>query len=122
VTPADVHAAWVRVSSPTPPPRVVLDHVAPVRVSVGEAVEDLLALLPEAGRVSFRRLTDGISDRMEVIVRFLAVLELYKQGLVDLDQAVTFGDLEVCWVDEADRGEGDRAGPGVFAGVDSYDG
>lgn len=114
VTPADVHAAWLRVSSPVPVPRVVLDHVAPIRVSVGEAVEDLLAFLPEAGRVTFRRLTEGVADRMELIVRFLAVLELYKQGLVDLDQAVTFGDLEVCWVAAADRE--------AFAGVDSYDG
>jgi segregation and condensation protein A len=97
-----------------PVPRVVLDHVAPIRISVGEAVDALLAFLPEAGRVTFRRLTDGIVDRMEVIVRFLAVLELFKQGLVDLDQAVTFGDLEVCWV-----AAGERA---TFAGVDSYDG
>jgi segregation and condensation protein A len=113
VTPADVHAAWLRVSSPTPPPRVVLDHVAPVRVSVGEAVEALLALLPGAGPVTFRVLNDGVVDRMEVIVRFLAVLELYKQGLIELDQAVTFGDLQVSWVGEAGA---------VLSAMDSYDG
>lgn len=114
VTPADVHAAWLRVSAPAPPPpRVVLDHVAPIRVSVDEAVEELLARLPGAGLLTFRALTEGMADRMEVIVRFLAVLELYKQGLIDLGQAVTFGDLEVSWVGE----------PGsVFAGADSYDG
>lgn len=114
VTPADVHAAWLRASSPVPVPRVQLDHVAPIRRSVGEAVEDLLAFLPDAGRVTFRRLTDGIADRMELIVRFLAVLELYKQGVVDIDQASTFGDLEVCWVAAADRD--------ALAGVDAYDG
>ena len=114
ITPANIHAAWLRASAPAPPPpRVQLDHVAPVRVSVGEAVDDLLARLPGAGLLTFRALTEGLVDRMEVIVRFLAVLELYKQGLIELGQAVTFGDLEVSWVGE----------PGsVFAGADSYDG
>ncbi|MDQ4068718.1 MAG: segregation/condensation protein A [Actinomycetota bacterium] len=113
VTPADVHAAWLGVSAPAPPPRVQLDHIAPVRVSVGEAVEDLVGRLPEAGRITFRALTEGVVDRMEVIVRFLAVLELYKQGLVELDQAVTFGQLEVTWVGEAGA---------VYAGVEAYEG
>jgi segregation and condensation protein A len=113
VTPADVHAAWLRVSSPVPPPRVQLDHVAPIRVSMEEAVEDLLARLPGAGPLTFRLLTEGLVDRMAVIVRFLAVLELYKQGLVEIDQAVTFGDLQVSWVGEDDA---------VFAGADAYDG
>ncbi len=125
VTPADLHAAWLRASSPAPVPRVVLDHVAPVRVSVGEMVEDLLGFLPGAGRVTFRRLTDGLVDRMEVIVRFLAVLELFKQGLVELEQAVTFGELEVCWVAAADRDrdrDRDREGLAALAAVDSYDG
>ncbi len=80
---------------------------------MGEAVEDLVQRLPGAGLVTFRSLTAGMVDRMEVIVRFLAVLELYKQGLIELGQAVTFGDLEVSWVGEPDS---------VFAGVDSYDG
>lgn len=113
VTPADLHAAWVRVSSPTPRPRVQLDHLAPIRVSVGEAVEDLLTRLPGSGPLTFRALTEGMVDRMEVIVRFLAVLELYKQGLVELDQSVTFGDLEVCWVGDSNA---------VLASMDSYDG
>ncbi|MDQ4089167.1 MAG: segregation/condensation protein A [Actinomycetota bacterium] len=114
VTPADVHAAWLRVSSPAPPPpRVVLDHVAPIRVSMEEAVEDLMARLPGAGQLTFRALTEGLDDRIEVIVRFLAVLELYKQGLIEIGQAATFGDLEVSWVGEAGS---------VLTEMDSYDG
>src|SRR5918998_5072352 len=38
VTAADVQAAWLRMSSPAPPPRVQLDHVAPIRISVDQAV------------------------------------------------------------------------------------
>jgi len=114
ITAAHVHAAWLRVSAPPPPPpRVQLDHVAPIRVSVEEAVEDLVARLPGAGALSFRQLTDGFGDRLEVIVRFLAILELYKQGLVELDQATTFGELQVSWVVNA---------AAAYAGIDSYDG
>ena len=113
ITPADVHAAWLRVSSPVPPPRVQIDHLAPIQVSVDDAVEDLVARLPGAGATTFRALTEGMVDRMEVIVRFLAVLELYKQGLVEIDQALTFGDLQVSWVGEPDA---------VLTAMDSYDG
>ena len=45
----------------------------------------------------------GIEDRIELIVRFLAVLELFKQGVVDLTQVVTFGDLVVRRLPEGAR-------------------
>ena len=53
--------------------------------------------LPRAGRITFRRLTADLADRIEVIIRFLAVLELYKQGAVEIDQPERFGDIEVAW-------------------------
>ena len=62
-------------------------HVAPIRASVADAVAELVDELPRLGRIDFRRLTAGLVERLEVIVRFLAVLELFKQGLVELDQA-----------------------------------
>jgi len=51
--------------------------------------------LPEDQVVSFHDVTRGAVDRLDVIVRFLAVLELYKQGVVDLEQVATFADLSV---------------------------
>jgi segregation and condensation protein A len=45
--------------------------------------------------VSFRELAVGAGPRLEIVVRFLAVLELFKQGLVDLEQATNFGELVV---------------------------
>jgi segregation and condensation protein A len=69
--------------------------VAPVRASVRDAVESVLRLLPESEPMSFRALASGAPHRLEVIVRFLAVLELYKQGMVDLMQFTNFGDLMV---------------------------
>ena len=66
-----------------------------------DAVEDEAYSLPLADSFSasatFRRLTSGLVERLEVVVRFLAILELYKQGLVELDQAERFGDIMVVW-------------------------
>jgi segregation and condensation protein A len=97
VSPQRLHDAYVRAVTPRPVPTVTLDHVAPVRTSVAEAVDQLAALLPRVGRATFRALTDGMGERLEVIVRFLAVLELVKQGRVDVDQAANFSDLHVTW-------------------------
>jgi len=125
VTPFDIAAAWVRATTPKPVPRVDLDHVAPIRMSVADAVDSLAAILPGTGWRSFRDVTAGVHTRLEVIVRFLALLELYKQGLVDLAQAESFGELTVAWT-----GPGIPMAPIVGtaapaarrAEVDSYDG
>ncbi len=96
--------AFLRVASDRPKPEVSLAHVSVVRASVGEAIETFLDLLPSAGPTTFRSLTEGLEERLEIVVRFLAVLELFKQGMVDLDQATNFGDLTVTWIGaEEDR-------------------
>ncbi|MDQ3978009.1 MAG: segregation/condensation protein A [Actinomycetota bacterium] len=97
VTPLDLRSAFLRALTPKPAPRVDLDHVAPIRASVEDAVVELADVLPRLGRVSFRTLTRDVSERLEVIVLFLAVLELYKQGRVEVDQAVRFGELVIVW-------------------------
>jgi segregation and condensation protein A len=81
----------------TPPPEVSTDaeHIAPIRASVRDAVETILALLPSTGSIRFRDLTIGAGERLEIIVRFLAVLELFKQGVIELDQSASFADLMV---------------------------
>lgn len=98
VTPERLRSALTRVLTPRPTPRVSLDHVAPVRVSVADAVAELADELPRVGRITFGRLTAGLVERIEVVVRFLAVLELCKQGLVDLDQPANFAELSVTWI------------------------
>lgn len=98
----DLKAAFLRAMTPKPQPRVDLDHVAPIRASVRDAVEELVDELPRIGVITFRHLTQELAERLAVIVRFLAVLELYKEGLVDLDQTENFGDLTITWLgDEA---------------------
>ncbi len=75
---------------------VDLTHVQPVRLTVREAAAMLVDELGRAGgRASFRELTAGCRHRVEVVVHFLAALELYKLDLVDLDQDGSFGALEV---------------------------
>jgi segregation and condensation protein A len=106
----------LRASAPKVLPKVDLFHVNPIRMTVAEAVDELIDELPRAGRISFRRLTSGLVERLEVIVRFLALLELFKQGMVDLDQPATFGDIDVIWL----GGE-----PGAVVGaiaIDDYEG
>jgi segregation and condensation protein A len=98
VTPDLLRQAMEQASAPRPRARVILDHVAPVRASVADAVAVLLDELPRSPRTTFTRLTTGISARLEVIVRFLALLEMFKQGVVDLRQTANFGELEVSWI------------------------
>ena len=98
VKPRHLHNAYVRAITPKPIPVVDLFHVSAVRASVADAMTELLDELPRVGRISFRRLTDGLVDRLEVIVRFLALLELFKQGLVELDQSELFGDIDIIWM------------------------
>jgi segregation and condensation protein A len=95
VRPEALRAAALRALAAKPVPTVDTDHVAPVRASVRDAVDELLRLLPEREPMSFRALVAGAPHRLEVVVRFLAVLELYKQGVVDLAQFTNFGELMV---------------------------
>ena len=116
ITPDDLRTAFLRAVTPKPQVRIDLDHVAPIRASVTDAVVELMEELPLAGTISFRELTGALVERLEVVVRFLAVLELFKQGFVDLDQPRTFGDIQIVWLGR-DRSELEELSP-----VDAYDG
>ena len=97
-----LQSAAIRALMPKPEPVVDLFHVSPIRVTVAEAVEELLAELPIIGRINFKRLTADLVERVEVIVRFLAVLELFKQGIVEIEQFTQFGEIDVVWMGDAD--------------------
>jgi segregation and condensation protein A len=116
VTPTDLRNAYLRAITPKPQARIDLHHIAPIRASVIDAVTELLEELPLAGTLTFRELTGGLVDRLDVVVRFLAVLELFKQGFVDLDQPRSFGDIRIVWLGR-DRDELEELAP-----VDAYDG
>jgi segregation and condensation protein A len=123
VTPERLRQAFIRACTPKPVPTVSLDHVSPPRVTVKEAMEELSYILPRMGRATFRRLTSGVGDRAGVIVRFLALLELYKRGAVDLEQIISFGDLTVTWLGPAgDLEDVEEAGAFELDDVEEYQG
>ena len=81
-----------------PPPTVDLSHVTPIRFTVAEqmsAVQERMSVLGPAA--SFRQLVEDCEDRIHVVVRFLALLELYRDGRVELSQGPTFGEIEIEW-------------------------
>ncbi|MCL4422131.1 MAG: segregation/condensation protein A [Actinobacteria bacterium] len=98
VTPEMVLKAFTKAIESRPQPHVDTSHVVVERVSVAEAVAGLMDYLPSVRTSTFRKLTEGLEERMEVIVHFLALLELCKQGRVELDQGYQFGDLRVTWL------------------------
>jgi segregation and condensation protein A len=113
----DLRAVARRALAPRPVITVDTSHLAPIRTSVAEAVVEVADELARAGRLSFRALTGGLVERMEVIIRFLAVLELFKQGRCEIDQPRPFADIEISWLDRPVTGE-DRE----LVAVDAYDG
>jgi len=117
VTPDQLAAAFLRATAERPVPVVDLYHVTVDTVTVADAVSELSRRLPAVGATTFRSLTRHLTSRMEIIVSFLALLELCKQGRVSLDQGHTFGDLEVGWLAD------DRRPVPVGAGLyDEYEG
>ena len=93
----DLAVAAVRAMTLTAVKRVDLGHIAPITASVTDVMFELIDELPSLGRTSFRQLTGGLVDRIEVVVHFLAILELFKQGHIELDQRERFGDITLIW-------------------------
>lgn len=78
-------------------PEIDLSHVTPIRATVEEAVEAVVSRLSGRPAARFRELVADCEEPIEVVVRFLALLELYREGRVGLSQAETFGEIEVRW-------------------------
>ncbi|HVX21880.1 MAG TPA: ScpA family protein [Acidimicrobiales bacterium] len=116
VTPDKLAQAYLKATAERPVPQVDLSHVTVDTVTVSETVQALAEVLPDRGPTSFRELTVGLTRRIEVIVHFLALLELCKLGKVSLGQGQVFGDLQVDWIAE------DRPLAGALVGTDEYDG
>jgi segregation and condensation protein A len=93
-----------------PPAAVDLSHVAPIRASVSEAIRDVEQRLGELRAARFRDLVADCEERIHVVVRFLALLELHREGKVELSQAETFGEIQITWHDQEGRAEIERSG------------
>jgi segregation and condensation protein A len=97
--PAEFAAIAARALAPRRPPTVSTSHLHVPRTSVREQAEILLARLRSVRRATFRQLVVDCAGTYEVVARFLAVLELYRDGRVGLDQVAPLGDLYVSWAD-----------------------
>ena len=98
VSTAQLAGAYLRGIEEKPVPVIRLHHVTVDAVSVAETVVSLAQRLPSMGRISFRTLTEGFESRIEIIVHFLALLELCKLGHIELGQGSTFGDVQIEWL------------------------
>ncbi|OSC75784.1 segregation/condensation protein A [Streptomyces sp. BF-3] len=88
----------VKAMQPKPKPQVYVDHIHAPLVSVREQAGLVVERLRAAGEaVSFRTLTEDAPDTLTVVARFLALLELYREKAVTLDQDEALGDLLVAW-------------------------
>jgi segregation and condensation protein A len=97
VEPEELARMAAAALTPTPPPEVTTTHIAPPKLSVAEAVADLAERLRQRGSSSFEDLVGKQALPIEVVVGLLALLELYKRSLVEIEQTATFGDIAVRW-------------------------
>ncbi|MFD9052782.1 segregation and condensation protein A [Streptomyces zaomyceticus] len=97
----------VKAMQPRAEPQVYVDHIHAPLVSVREQAGVVVALLRERGTALFRELIEDVGDdTLTVVARFLALLELYREKAVALDQETALGDLTVSWT----GGETDPSG------------
>lgn len=95
----------VKAMQPRPRPQVYVEHIHAPLVSVREQAGIVVARLRTLGETSFRTLVEDTDDTLTVVARFLALLELYREKAVELDQETALGDLLVRWT----GGEGEAA-------------
>jgi segregation and condensation protein A len=85
--------------TPRPVSQVPIEHVHAPRVSVGEHMAILRERLRRQGAATFRSLAADCGTTLDVVARFLALLELYRDGAVAFDQVAALGELRVRWVE-----------------------
>ncbi|MCQ4210916.1 segregation and condensation protein A [Streptomyces longispororuber] len=95
----------VKAMQPKPKPQVYVDHIHAPLVSVQEQAGVVVARLREVGEASFRELVADTEDTLTVVARFLALLELYREKAVALEQETALGELLVRWTGGADETE-----------------
>lgn len=101
LSPERFAALAVAAMRPRPTPTLSVDHVHVPRVSVREQMLILRGRLARAGSATFRSLVADCASTAEVVGRFLAVLELYRENAVAFDQVAALSELRVRWTGSA---------------------
>ena len=97
VTPEQLAMVAARTLAPKEPETVGLTHLHAPAVSVREQAAVVVDRLRSEGTLSFRTLVQDADSTLVVVARFLALLELFRDKQVALDQPEALGDLEVSW-------------------------
>jgi len=98
VTPERFAVLAAAAMTPKPPPVLMTDHVHAPRVSVREHMLAMRERLRRQGAATFRSLVADCQNTLEVVARFLGLLELYREGSVAFDQAAALAELRVRWI------------------------
>jgi segregation and condensation protein A len=109
--PAEFAAIAARTLAPRPAPRVSTEHLHEPLTTVREQAAILAGRLGQLGRATFRRLSADCTGTYEIVVRFLALLELYREGSVSFDQVAPLGELYVTWAGGENGDPGADDGP-----------
>jgi len=91
-----------RVLSPKITPSVGIDHIHSPLVSVAEEAVKIVDELRRTGKSTFRHLISDASSTLVVVARFLALLELYREGVVRFEQVIALGELAITWTGSAE--------------------
>ncbi|MFI1949926.1 segregation/condensation protein A [Streptomyces virginiae] len=87
----------VKAMQPRAEPQVYVDHIHAPLVSVREQAGLVVRMLKARGEATFQELTEDAEDTLTVVARFLALLELYREKAVVLDQEEALRTLTVRW-------------------------
>ena len=110
ISPARFAALAAAALTPKQVPIVATDHIHVAQVSVREHMAIIRERIRHSGSLTFRSLVSDCNSTMEVVARFLGLLELYKLGTIGFDQVFALGELRVRWT--ATDGGGDPAAAG----------
>ena len=94
---------------PKPVPEVSIDHIHAPRVSVAQHMAMMATRLRREHALTFRALAADCTSTLEVVARFLGLLELYRDGSVAFEQAAALSELRVRWIGNDDDGPRDAA-------------
>lgn len=86
-----------RVLTPKSAPIVSVEHLHRALVSVAEESKGVVEALRRSTTLSFRTLIADADNTMVVVARFLALLDLYRQGVLRFNQVVALGELQISW-------------------------
>jgi segregation and condensation protein A len=86
-----------RVLTPKVVPVVAIQHLHMALVSVAEESKMVVEALRHSKSLSFRNLIADADSTLVVVARFLALLDLYRQGVLRFDQVIAMGELQISW-------------------------